>query len=207
MKHLALFADVSLGLTDAGRLQRALCDEAGVDMETFAHTTQIGGGPTLVMVNGVAVGTTADADGLVARVRAWRAAGWFPAELGVARMQGTLIDEVRLFTDAGRLLTYYITLSPETGLPLITPDVLAELRSKQRKFEDLIHEGYVTVLCSQGVAGLRVAYSLDEVYAAGAPRYDVCVIHPAGIFGISAAVNIPRAHHNNPLRTMFQVSL
>jgi hypothetical protein len=195
---------VSLGLTDNARLVRALYEEAKVDPEGFTRTMGTGT-ETLVLLNGVAVGTTPDAGALVAKVREWRSAVRFPAELGVSHVHGTLIDEVRLFTDMGRLLAYYIALHPDTGLPLVPTDVLAEAKAGRVSFAQLLREGYVVVLCSQGVANLRVAYSIAEVYAPGAPKYDVCVIHPAGIFGISAAVNIPRAHHNNPLRTMFQV--
>ena len=204
VKHLALFADVALGITDNARLLRVLVDEGGVDTEGFTAAMGVDDS-SLVLLNGVTVGTTSRPSELVKSVRTWRAAGRFPPELGVSHITGKLIDEVRLFTDAGRLLTYYLALSPETGHPVLTSDILAEVKAGRVSFTQLVRDNYVVVLCSQGVANLRVAYSVTEIYAPGAPKYDVCVIHPAGIFGISAAVNIPRAQHNNPLRTMFQV--
>lgn len=204
VKHLALFSDVALGITDNARLLRALVEEGSVDPEGFTRTMGVDD-RSLVMLNGVPVGTTRRPVDLVNNIRTWRSAGRFPPELGVSHISGKLVDEVRLFTDAGRLLAYYLALHPETGMPIITKDIICDVGDGRMPFSQLVRDGYVVVLCSQGVANLKVAYSIAEVYEPGAPKYDVCVIHPAGIFGISAAVNIPRAQHNNPLRTMFQV--
>ena len=165
---------------------------------------------TLVLVNGIAIGTVAQPDRLLLLVKAWRQAGRFPHELGISRVRGSLMDEVRMFTDAGRLMTYYLTVDQVSGRLNITERVIQQVKRAEVSFDQLMRDGFVIMLCSQGVANMRVAFSVTEIEASvqgECSHFDVCVLHPAGIFGISAAASIPRAQHNNPLRTMFQSNM
>jgi DNA-directed RNA polymerase II subunit RPB2 len=204
VKHMALFAAITLGLTNTAALHRALVEEAGVDESIVAvpgHCRNIR--DALVVVNGIMIGSTADPAGLLAQVANWRETRRFPPELGFVHVRGALLNEVRLLTDAGRVMTYYITLNKHTGLPLITPKMIQSLQSGTLTFADLVAHNYITPLCAQTGATANVAYQVSDLLK---ERYDYCAIHPAGIFGLAAAVNIPRAHHNHVLRSMFQVS-
>lgn len=214
VKHLALFADVSLGLTDkAALLRRLLAGGGGVDDALLRPEA----GPLdcaplaapLVVLDGVIVGVARDPDRLLARLAEWRRGGVFPAELGFVRVRGKFLDEVRILTDAGRMLTYYAAVDVASGRPLVTRADLAALDRGDLAFRDLVACGKVVPLCAQAAAMARVAMSVRDL-AAPDPRlppqlYNYCAVHPAGIFGLSAAVNIPRAHNNNALRSMFQV--
>jgi DNA-directed RNA polymerase II subunit RPB2 len=163
---------------------------------------------TKVMVNGCVTGIAAvgDAFELYLRVKQWKYTGAIHVTTSVVFD----IDrrELRVCTDAGRLVRPLLRVSRETGRLLLTSDVVADLRSGVATWDDLCVNGRYPHSCIENVDVEEQCFSLlathpSELSVAGAPRYTHCEIHPSTILGVLAAC-IPFIDRNQSPRNTYQ---
>jgi DNA-directed RNA polymerase II subunit RPB2 len=156
-----------------------------------------------VIVNGVWIGVTSEADGLLDRLRGMRRRGvlsWDTSIIGNQRE-----NNVRILTDAGRCLRPLLIVKDNK---LVLQESHLEAMKKQRcGWSYLIRAGvieYVDALEEENSLIAMRHEDLEKPHLVGG-WYSHCEIHPSMMLGCVASV-IPFSDHNQAPRNCYQSS-
>jgi DNA-directed RNA polymerase II subunit RPB2 len=207
IKNLAMLAYVRTG-TPTPLLEAALLSEFGVEPwsggsaeEEAAGGVQEAAG-SMVLVNGVIVGYTQDADALAQALREARRDGALSFDTSVVRT----LDGVKLHSDAGCVMRPLFVAS---RLHLL-PGVLAAAGASG----DTPHLWRAALACgvieyvdkSEEQSCARVATRPEELLAEDGGVFSHAEIHPTAIFGLVGALT-PFSDRNQAPRNMYQAAM
>lgn len=126
------------------------------------------------------VGTTDNAVDFVSTLKKERRSGKIPSELNV--LYDDLQDEIILETSRGRTRRPLIIV--ENGSSKLTPEIIAQLKSNQLNWNDLISKGIIEYLDAMEEESAYVALSEEQL----TPEHTHLEISPATIVGITASL-------------------
>ncbi|NIO44773.1 MAG: DNA-directed RNA polymerase subunit B, partial [Candidatus Aenigmarchaeota archaeon] len=173
-KHLALFAEVTDGLTD-NEIKRLISiiklDKEGVD----------------VYLDGVPIGHTTETKKFIDELRKKRRDGKISREVNFSFI--SVLNEVRINTDAGRVRRPLIIL--EEGKPKFTEEELKKLIDGEIGWYDLIKMNSIEFLDTEEEDNSLVALNEKDI----TPSHTHLELTPTGIFGIPASL-LPFPEHN-----------
>ncbi len=173
-KHLALFAEITKGLTD-------------VDKKKVISAIKLDEGETDVFMDGEPLGTTSNPTKIVEDIRKKRSSGLISKEVNVVSYPN--LREVRINTDTGRVRRPMIVI--ENGRSRLTEDHLNKLSSGEMKWSDLIKSGVIECLDAEEEDSALVSLWPDAVNS----THTHLEISPMTILGTSASL-MPFPHHN-----------
>jgi DNA-directed RNA polymerase II subunit RPB2 len=156
-----------------------------------------------VIVNGVWIGVTSEAHGLLDRLRGMRRTGVLPWDTSIIGNQRE--NNVRILTDAGRCLRPLLIVKDNK---LVLQESHLEAMKKQRcGWSYLIRAGvieYVDALEEENTLIAMRHEDLEKPHLVGG-WYSHCEIHPSMMLGCVASV-IPFSDHNQAPRNCYQSS-
>lgn len=150
-----------------------------------------------VFLNGRYVGTHPEPKALVAKLRQQRRSGKMSPETTIAFIEQA--NEVRVYTDAGRVLRPLIVI--ENALPKLLPEDIKKLKKGELKWNDLLAQGKVEYLDAEEEETARIAVSADEL----TPEYTHLEIDPIIILGLPASL-VPFANFSRGDRVNYGAS-
>jgi len=150
-----------------------------------------------VFLNGRFVGRHEDGRALVERLKEERRSGRISPETTIAYLAH--LGEVRVFTDAGRVVRPLIIVSD--GKPLVGKEELAKLRKKELSWKDLLNEGKVEFLDADEEEEALVALTPKEL----TQKHTHMEIDPVTILGLPASL-VPFANFSRGDRVNYGAS-
>lgn len=159
------------------------------------------GGLTKVFINGDWIGCTDQPQKLADLLRKYRRKSVIPLSTAVVR--DFAINEVRVYTDAGRCLRP-LWIVKDRKL-LVTNEIVDKLRRGEMQWNSLIARGYIEYISVQEEYhnGLTATYPEDLVDPDKKDyNYTHCELHPITILGIIASL-MPYADHNQGPRDLY----
>ncbi len=175
----------------------------------------------LVNVNGYPVGYCRDAFEFCSKYRKLRRRGHFTREISVVRSHQ--FGSVMFYADAGRpirplIVVYNTERDPEMFTSkelrggfrqkiLITPEVIAKLKSNEITMKDMCDNGMVEYIDVSEQADTLICPDYSRLIEdAENEEYEYTHLEiPIAIYGI-VALSSPFANHNEPVRLMYQCS-
>lgn len=158
-------------------------------------------GLTKIFINGDWIGCTDQSQKLVDLLKNYRRKSVIPLSTGIVR--DFLINEVRIYTDAGRCLRpLYIVNNRKL---LINDDIINNLKKGEIQWDDLIKEGYIEYISVQEEYHncLVATYPTDLIDPDKKLfQYTHCEIHPITILGTIASL-MPYSEHNQGPRDLY----
>ncbi|MBN2202848.1 MAG: DNA-directed RNA polymerase subunit A' [Candidatus Aenigmarchaeota archaeon] len=180
-KHLALFAEVTKGLTDAEskKLESVIkLEKSGID----------------VYLDGVPIGYTSSPEGLIEDLRDKRRKGKISGEVNFAYYKSLV--EVRINTDSGRLRRPLIIL--ENSRSKLTPEIMEQLKKSEIKWKDLTKLGCIEYLDAEEEDSALVALKEKDITT----EHTHLEMSTISIFGLTASL-ITFPEHNRGDRVCY----
>lgn len=153
--------------------------------------------PADVFLNGRFIGTHKEPLVLVQKLREQRRTAKVPAETTIAYVGQ--MNEVRVFTDAGRVLHPVIIV--ENGKPKLTKDDLEKLRKGELNWNNLIESGKVEYLDAEEEETAYIALNPEDV----TPEHTHLEVDSIVILGIPASL-VPFANFSRGDRVNYGAS-
>ncbi|KAL9829858.1 DNA-directed RNA polymerase D subunit 2b [Arabidopsis thaliana] len=145
-----------------------------------------------VLLNGDWVGLCADSESFVAELKSRRRQSELPREMEIKRDKDD--NEVRIFTDAGRLLR-----------PLLVVENLQKLKQEkpsQYPFDHLLDHGILELIGIEEEEDCNTAWGIKQLLKE--PKiYTHCELDLSFLLGVSCAV-VPFANHDHGRRVLYQ---
>ncbi|KAI9330089.1 DNA-directed RNA polymerase II subunit RPB2 [Obelidium mucronatum] len=201
---------------------------------TMETLEEVGGGlndATKIFLNGCWVGLHRDPDSLVYQLRDLRRCYDVKPEISIVR--DVAENELRLYTDAGRICRPLFIVDEETQKLKITKTHIEEVLQSDadQKFTEFLTQGVIELIDTEEEETIMIAMSPDDLESArlatlGIPEprkernrtersvtvsnltrnWTHCEIHPAMILGICASI-IPFPDHNQSPRNCYQSAM
>jgi len=155
-----------------------------------------------VFINGDWIGCTDNPQKLVDLLRDYRRKSVIPLSTGIVR--DFLINEVRVYTDAGRCLRPLYIVDPNRKLK-IDDSVISKLKAGELEWGSLISHGYIEYISVQEEYHncLVATYPTDLIDPEQKLKmYTHCEIHPISILGSIASL-MPYSDHNQGPRDLY----
>ncbi len=150
-----------------------------------------------IILNGRMVGTHSDPKALVEKFRVQRRSGKVDPQVSVSYLEES--DEVRIFTDAGRVLRPLIVV--EGGKPKLTPADITKVKKGSLKWDDLLAQGKVEFVDAEEEENLFIALRPKDV----TPDHTHLEIDPITILGLPASL-VPFANFSRGDRVNYGAS-
>lgn len=206
VKNLAVMAYITPGVDE--KLIEKLLYELGMRdvVEVFNEVRKLGYYPpdiasaARVFLNGKFIGFHPDGEKLANEIRRLRREGKIPPDVNVAYYRGITAPEVRINTDAGRVLRPVFVV--ENGKLRLTREHIEKLKKGEWSFSDLLKHGIVELIDAEEEENTYIAINPHEL----TPEHTHMEIWPAAIFGVTAST-IPYAEHNQSPRNTYQAAM
>ncbi|CAL9222081.1 unnamed protein product [Arabidopsis halleri] len=145
-----------------------------------------------VLLNGDWVGLCADSESFVAELKSRRRQSELPRQMEIKRDKDD--NEVRIFTDAGRLLR-----------PLLVVENLHKLKQDkptQYPFEHLLDQGILELIGIEEEEDCNTAWGIKQLLKEP-KNYTHCELDLSFLLGVSCAI-VPFANHDHGKRVLYQ---
>ncbi|KFK44270.1 nuclear rna polymerase d2a [Arabis alpina] len=149
-------------------------------------------GKQKVLLNGDWVGLCSDSESFVAEVKSSRRQSELPRQIEIKRDKDD--KEVRIFTDAGRLLR-----------PLLVVENLHKLKEdkpSQYTFEHLLDQGILELIGMEEEEDCTTAWGIKQLLKEP-KNYTHCELDLSFLLGVSCAI-VPFANHDHGRRVLYQ---
>jgi DNA-directed RNA polymerase subunit B len=180
-KHLALFAEVTKGLSDVEK--KKLLSVIKLDKEGFD-----------IYMDGVPIGFVAEPEKLIEDLRDKRRKGKISEEVNFVFYPK--LKEVRINSDSGRLRRPLIILQDSRSM--LTEDVVDKLKKDDIRWRDLVKLGHIEYLDAEEEDKALVALKEKDITSA----HTHLELSTVGIFGITASL-IAFPEHNRGDRVCY----
>jgi len=154
---------------------------------------------SVVYLDGELIGYHEDPDKLIETIRKLRRKKVLPSELSVALYDKPTGKEVRINTDAGRVLRPLLLV--EKGKLKITKEIINEVKEGTLTWSDLVGE-YIEYLDAEEEENAYICVNIKDL----TPEHTHLEFPPATMFGVVASV-IPYAEHNHSPRNTFEAAM
>ncbi len=192
VKNLALMATISVG-GYREEIRNYLLTSLKVSPKLSKEKAAV------VYLDGELIGYHEDAERLAESIRKLRRKRVLPAELGVAVYEKATGKEVRINTDAGRVLRPLLLV--EKGKLKITKDIINKVKDGILTWSDLVGE-YIEYLDAEEEENAYVCVNIKDL----TEEHTHLEFPAATMFGVVASV-IPYAEHNHSPRNTFEAAM
>jgi DNA-directed RNA polymerase subunit B len=190
VKNLALQAYISIQIDEELVLQEAI--ELGIEPQAFESSER---NKSRVYLNGTYIGVCNNGEMLAHKIRQHRRNRIFAPEVNVAYYRET--NEVQINADRGRVRRPLIIVKEAN--PLLKPDHIERIRSKELQWRDITRQGIVEYLDTEEEENCYIAMSVEELNT----DHTHLEISPSSILGICASL-IPFPEHNRSDRNVYE---
>lgn len=189
-KNFSLLCDVTNGVSTA--LVRDQIDEvASIEPVTKDHLVSFKG-LVRVLLNGIVIGVTRDAEGTCRELRELRDSERISREVSIAF--DDIDAEVHIASDAGRLIRPLFTVGDGNSLPKLPT----------QNWNELIKSGRIKYRDPAELENCVVA--MNDTRLTSGHAYDFQEIHPSMMMGVCAS-NIPFPDHSQSPRNTYQSAM
>lgn len=147
-------------------------------------------GEYLILVNGIIVGKTNDADKICENLRECRYKNYLDKYVSISC--NTFVKEINVYSDAGRLLRPLINLRKT-----LTTEII-----QNNSWLDLVEKNYIVYLDSYEIENMYVSMFMKDV----TPQHDFCELHPSMILSVCSSI-IPYPDHTQSPRNTYQSAM
>jgi DNA-directed RNA polymerase III subunit RPC2 len=196
VKNLALLTHVTTD-EEEGPIMRVLY-MLGVEPIYNSVKSQ---GASLVLLNGVPVGSCSNVSSLIVRFRALRRSGRVSAFIGICWDEH--LKAVQVSADSGRICRPLIILDHITGKPLFTEEHAASIKDKTLTFDDCLNRGLVEYVDVNEENDTIIAVYESDIVPGQSTHLE---IEPFTILGAVAGL-IPFPDHNQSPRNTYQCAM
>jgi DNA-directed RNA polymerase II subunit RPB2 len=161
---------------------------------------------TTVIVSGHIVGVTPYPDRIVTLLREMRRKGEIDKDITI--LHDYWYNEIRIYTDAGRLLRPLLIVDRKNKLRLTTSHI-QQIKNGNLTWKDLVYKGIIECVDSQEIEqNCYIAMTPTQVYAADPTlnEYTHCEIRPIFMVGVVVGL-IPLANYDQGPRNLFQAAM
>lgn len=226
MKNLALMSYISVG-SDSGTVVEPLQDYGTEALEEIRPSDVRDS--YKIFVNGAWMGIHRDVSELERVLRTLRRKGSIKAEVSIVR--DTEENEIRIYTDAGRICRPLFIVDAETGTLNIKKSHVRKLVRQNETYgwKDLVSSGLIEFVDTEEEQTVMIAMMLEDLkrgrsssiavknkrkeknffaqkFGKQMAPYTHAEIHPAMILGICASI-IPFPDHNQSPRNTYQSAM